>query len=150
MIGTNTVDLLNRQLQIIDILCGETPKTRLADRIGSISVVYDYSDFAEEDQYIEVKKEYVDKLIAVFSGADIKCEYFVEIPKGVKLYRWREFPGHSKKRKWFSKSCDADEYAIIKTRLKRDKVYYLISDINEYEKRNVKVEAMVVDTREVD
>lgn len=148
MARNNEADLVNEQLQIIDVLCGLNPNRNLVDRIGSIAVVYDYCDFVEDDLYIEVKKEYVDKLTQALCEAEIGCERIEEIPEGAELYRWQDFPEHSKK--WFSKCCKADEYVIIKTRLKGEKVYQLISDINSYETHNVRVEIIVIDTREDD
>lgn len=150
MRGMSAAELVNKQLQIIDILSGETPVERLCDRIGAVNVVYDYSDFADKDLYIEVKKEYVSRLITVLNEAQINCEIAEGIPAVEEIQRWKDFPRHSKGIKLFLKSGKSDEYAIIKTTLKSEKVYYLIADIIEYEKHNVKVEVTVVDTREVD
>ena len=147
MRGMSAAELVNKQLQIIDILSGETPVERLCDRIGAVNVVYDYSDFADKDLYIEVKKEYVSRLMTVLNEAQINCEIAEGIPAIEEIQRWKDFPRHSKGIKIFFKS---GEYAIIKTTLKSEKVYYLIADIIEYEKHNVKVEVTVVDTREVD
>lgn len=147
MRGTSAGELVNKQLQIIDALSGETPVEQLCNRIGAVNVVYDYSDFADEDLYIEVKKEYVSRLMTILNEAKINCEIAEEPPAIGEIHRWNDFSGHSKGTKIFFKS---GEYAIIKTKLNSEKVYYLISDIIEYEKHNVKVKVTVVDTREVD
>lgn len=150
MTRASVAELLNKQLQVIDMLCGKAPEDQLFDRVGLINVVYDYYDFADNDLYIEVKKEYVSRVRATLNKAKIYCEETERISNGEELLRWLDFPGHSKKKRLLFGAGSDDEYVIIKTKLKRDKVYHLISDMVEFEKHNVKVEVIVVDTREVD
>lgn len=154
MNGLNKVDLINSQIDIINWLIGDEDEA--GGHISTLSVVYDSSDFDDNDHYIKLSISDFDKLYPVLAEAGISFEIVYSLADHKNI--------EADKSKYANVQAEAfwDNYTLageltdngdeIKpedcvfaaTRLKAEMISRLLEVLEDYTKEGVKVECTVV------